>query len=240
MGFRSTWISHDYGVQWTDDWLEHRDERIGVGPRGLLYSRQEMKLYDDEVFEQIGKGLREAGWTGEYEIVVMHECGGVGKVVIDGESIRRGSMQLGEWIPEDWHWHCGSSCDQVPKPADGRCGRSRGPERERPMTMDRHEQAARELVYKLIDELTPPEYNYGPHKAHDKHEVGWVVFKNAEVIAPTYNAHLPFAEALRAERAAALRELREHYECLPNQEPKSVADIIIDTIREFEEQADGQ
>lgn len=92
------------------DWIKKKHPSVVFG-KYLIHTRAEIKIYDNEVFSDIGACLSsEPDWLTSYHtglhIVCMHECGGVVKVVITPDEVKRAT-----WIDrpdqEDFHCYCG-------------------------------------------------------------------------------------------------------------------------------------
>lgn len=123
MGFRSTFISEHVRVDWTDEWKASSPPGVAVTDYGVVYSTCEQKLYTNEVFEWVQRGLIEAEFFSErkrpFLMIVIHECGGAVRVDIYEDKILRGRPPRGtEWNEEDMH-------------GDGCLSRPIGPEHSR-------------------------------------------------------------------------------------------------------------
>jgi hypothetical protein len=95
MGFRSTYISEDHAIDYPQ-WFR---DKYAVSTGGVIYSVCETK-YPNEVAQDCWKALKEIEWFEkdtdiDFNIVVLHECGGVTKV-----QMGRDYMTIG--YPSDW------------------------------------------------------------------------------------------------------------------------------------------
>ena len=123
MGFRSTFVTDDEGARIT--WPEWLVEKYSPGVRfpesrqGPLSSAWEAKHYD--ALSGLADDIRKAiNWGNLPEIkpfnmLWLHECGGITKVEIRPDSLRYAGLIRGDWTATDEviHEYC-SNCDPVP------------------------------------------------------------------------------------------------------------------------------
>lgn len=87
MGFRSTFITSDYSIEWPEWFVDKYNRYINIG--SCLSSKHEYKAYDDaELYSDIQKCLPER-WRDDFDfnLVYLHECDGVTKVKITKKKI---------------------------------------------------------------------------------------------------------------------------------------------------------
>lgn len=105
MGFRSTFVTDCWFIEWPDWFRKKYEENVyipDVGKHGCLASKYEAKRYFiwSELEEDIQKCL-----TGEDQITLvwLHECRGITKVVITTKCIR--FMEPDEWEEVEYPTH---------------------------------------------------------------------------------------------------------------------------------------
>ena len=93
MGYRSTLITDHYSDELPAWFSEKYSKDITVIHGTLIASKQEFKIYDNELFEDLQKALIEAGYFEpkggpSLHCAVLHEDGLISKVVIGIDSIQ--------------------------------------------------------------------------------------------------------------------------------------------------------
>ncbi len=119
MGFRSTFSSSDYDIEWPD-WFREKYYRF-VNIDSCLTSKWEVKLYfggAEDLTEDIQKVLteQEEPWDDlEFILLFLHECDGCTRCHITPEYIRWSEPV--EWIAvdENTHGYC-YGCSDVKGP----------------------------------------------------------------------------------------------------------------------------
>tara|TARA_R110000772_G_scaffold145504_1_gene255484 strand:+ start:27846 stop:28187 length:342 start_codon:yes stop_codon:yes gene_type:complete len=111
MGFRSTICSDHYaGV--LPEWFKEKYKDRLLFPNGtLIVSKSEWKYYDNELFEDYQKALKEIDFwlknrLSEFEvnIAVLHEDGKISKVVILPDSIKYYWTQVNPYFYKENVW----------------------------------------------------------------------------------------------------------------------------------------
>lgn len=114
MGFRSMFMTADNGVEWPAEFVSKYKEQVNFNrPHdgkviGAISSKYESKFYSgtgEDIIQEIAAIVRtQQRWTSSiFEIVFLHECGGVSK--FDIRSDRIDSMKPEGW--EDTHGSTG-------------------------------------------------------------------------------------------------------------------------------------
>lgn len=91
MGFRSTFVTQDYYIQWPEWFIAKYSDHVNFNDgKGCISSRQEKKSYGvfSELEDDIQKVLKEIeSKLDGFILVWLHECGGITRVSISKDSI---------------------------------------------------------------------------------------------------------------------------------------------------------
>lgn len=116
MGFRTTYISEDWNIQWPD-WFREKHS-TWINKQNMIVSPCEIK-FADEIMQDIHKSLLEVDWFKDWEldrafaVVGLHECGGVTKIDFTREKVFVGNPtgwdveESDDWInSQHGHVYC--------------------------------------------------------------------------------------------------------------------------------------
>lgn len=112
MGFRSTYISENWNVDWPT-WFREKHSSW-INDENMIVSPHEVKCAD-EIMGDVHKALLEVGWFGaymtdrSYSIVGLHECGGITKTEIYKDKVVVGCPS--DWIAEECGGYINSQYD---------------------------------------------------------------------------------------------------------------------------------
>lgn len=109
MGYRSTLISQDWPCNELPDWFKDKYKRYLHYPQGLMISSLfEFKIYDNEIFEDYQKAVKESGFWDKSDlkvkVVVMAEDGFVSQVIISKDDIKYLWLTFDAETEEDHVW----------------------------------------------------------------------------------------------------------------------------------------
>lgn len=104
MGLRATFISQDYYIEWPG-WLFEKHPTLTTNRAGRLATEWEIKIYTNQIFEDIRQALIELGWFTKYlntfYIAYVYENDEIGRVILSPDGVRR-ELALFDGL-EDYH-----------------------------------------------------------------------------------------------------------------------------------------
>lgn len=108
MGFRSTFITEDCGIQWPHWFISKWDHLIWFRENGIgvFSSKFEKKCYGDTGFMGLPEDIQLAiNWENHqrFILVFLHECGGITRCQIHKDSILWSEPV--EWLKEEGIMH---------------------------------------------------------------------------------------------------------------------------------------
>lgn len=111
MGFRSTFTTEDYAIEWPDWFVEKYEATVSFpdGNKGALHSRRECKIHLSwsGLVEDVQRAIEWRSLPVEnFVIVFLHECGGISRCQIEAKDIKW--SEPGSWdpVPEVSHSYC--------------------------------------------------------------------------------------------------------------------------------------
>jgi hypothetical protein len=121
MGFRSTFVTEDYGQEWPQWFINKYADRLHFPvSRGPISTKFEIKIYDDSIFVDMQKAMTEGQEVSQVRVVVLHECGGITLVDINASGIRYSEPRAFESVDFIEHNYCYGCSD--PNATDQRAG----------------------------------------------------------------------------------------------------------------------
>jgi hypothetical protein len=122
MGFRSTFTSDAWAKEWPAWFKGKHGAYLHINDGQSLSTKNEIKLYDDEIFKDIQRVLPFCCCHERVRLCALHECGGVTLVDIRPDSIEYLEFQEGSVTKRDFitHEYCyGCTEDNPPSESPG-------------------------------------------------------------------------------------------------------------------------
>lgn len=90
MGYRSTFITESLDINPPDWFKEKYAEKLHFFDSGVIATKKEFKIQEDEIFKDFQKFLNETGFFYRfiyYHIAILHEDSKISKVTIQADNI---------------------------------------------------------------------------------------------------------------------------------------------------------
>lgn len=117
MGFRSTFVTEDWPIEWPDWFVNKYSDHVWINAdkKHAISSKREGKTYG--IFCDLAEDIRKAiNWDDftmkHFVLLYLHECGGITRCQVDKDSVRYSEPDVWKEVEGPSHWHC-TGCSDI-------------------------------------------------------------------------------------------------------------------------------